>query len=183
MDSTKNKKLTIAFGGKMGSGKDCAVQYLKTMFPQSVKVAFSDGIYDILHYAQTKCGFPKVKDRAFLQWVGTDWAHKIDNHVWINMTLNSLPQDKHVFLSDIRFKTELEALKKDGWLCIKLIRTNVDSDRKGNGNESHCSETELDLISDTNWDYIIENNGTIEELYNKLYGILYEINKSNKTQT
>jgi hypothetical protein len=179
----ENKKyLKIAFGGKMGTGKDCAVQYLQNMFPQNVKVAFSDGIYDILHYAQTKCGFPQVKDRAFLQWVGTEWAHKIDNNVWIDMTLRGLPHDKHVFLSDIRFKTELEALKKDEWVCIKLIRNKVESDRKGNGDEFHSSETELDLISDTTWDYIIENNGTIEELYNKLYEILYEINKS-KPQT
>ena len=41
--------IKIAFGGKMGTGKDCAVKYMINKHT-GVKLSFADPIYDILHY-------------------------------------------------------------------------------------------------------------------------------------
>jgi hypothetical protein len=159
--------LKIAFGGIMGSGKDTCVDYLCRKYPEYTRISFAGALYDILHYAQEKCGFAKIKDRKFLQFIGTDWARNIDENVWINIVLNKNIKGIGL-LSDIRFPNEFKALKKDGWICIKVIRDNIAKNRAGNGNNNHESELSLNEIKDEDWDFIIDNNYTLEELYKKL---------------
>lgn len=84
-------------------------------------------------------------------------------------------------ITDLRFPNELEAVKSRGGITIRVNRnTNpcvcVDdakldclvecSDKK----IEHFSETALDHITD--WDYVINNNGTIQELIEKIKQIL-----------
>ena len=160
----------IAFGGSMGSGKDTAVNYLSFKFPQNTRLSFADAIYDILKFAQKKCGFNEIKDRKFLQFIGTEWGRDIDENVWINIVLNThIP--KNGFVSDVRFPNEFYALKNNGWICIKLLR-DKQKDRIGTGDEKHSSETALDTIPDSDWDYIIDNNGTLEDLCSNLDNII-----------
>jgi hypothetical protein len=68
-------------------------------------------------------------------------------------------------ITDTRFPNELSAVKRRGGIAIKIVRNS------GNtvGTE-HSSETALDHVTD--WDYIIDNNGTAEELRQKIYDIL-----------
>jgi len=161
--------LKIAFGGKMGTGKDCAVKFMITKHT-GVKLGFADPIYDILHYAQKRCGLAAVKDRMFLQFIGTDWGRSIDNDIWIKLLIKDAPQDKNTFVSDVRFPNEFRALKANGWTCVKLIRDHYRG-REGTGSSSHVSETSLDSIPDEEWDYIIDNNGTVAQFYEKLDSI------------
>ena len=67
----------VAFGYKMGVGKDTAVDYLISRHGGK-RISFADPIYNIMNYAQEVCGFEPEKDRYFLQLVGTDWARKKD---------------------------------------------------------------------------------------------------------
>ncbi len=157
--------LKIAFGGKMGSGKDTAANYLSKIHTGTVK-SFADPLYDILHYSQRVCGFKEQKDRMFLQFVGTDWARSQDPQVWIKIALHE-PNDGNIFISDVRFSNELKALKDTGWTCVKINRK-VQYIRKGSGSMQHVSEKELDSISDYQWDYIIDNNGDIGHFYTEL---------------
>jgi hypothetical protein len=170
-----SKPIKIAFGGTMGSGKDTCVDYLASKFPNYTRLSFAQPIYDILEYAQTKCGFPKHKDRKFLQFIGTDWARNIDDNVWINIVLNT--EIKNVgLLSDVRFFNEFQALKDNGWICIKINRHNYDkTERSGSGNILHSSELELQNINDNEWHYIIDNNSTLNELYQKLDNIILQL--------
>tara|TARA_Y100000389_G_scaffold109509_1_gene106564 strand:- start:2071 stop:2574 length:504 start_codon:yes stop_codon:yes gene_type:complete len=159
--------LKIAFGGVMGSGKDTCVDYLCTKYPEHTRISFAGALYDILSYAQEKCGFEKNKDRKFLQFIGTEWARNIDENVWINIVL-----DKDIkgigLLSDIRFLNEFNALKNNGWICIKVTRDNIDKNRVGNGDNTHSSELSINDIKDEEWDFIINNNSTLEDLYKRL---------------
>lgn len=159
--------LKIAFGGVMGSGKDTCVDYLCTKYPEHTRISFAGALYDILHYAQEKCGFEKNKDRKFLQFIGTEWARSINENVWINIVL-----DKDIkgvgLLSDIRFPNEFNALKNNGWICIKVTRDNIDKNRVGNGDNTHSSELSINDIKDEEWDFIINNNSTLEDLYKRL---------------
>jgi hypothetical protein len=151
----------IAFGYKMRSGKDTAVEYLMNKYG-GVRVSFADPLYDILYYAQNVCGFEKAKDRKFLQFIGTEWAREKDNDVWINMALRKTNESLgNVYVSDVRFRNEFDAMKKNNFVLIKINR---DSGQKN----SHSSETELDLVPDHEWDFIFDNNGTLEEFYSKI---------------
>ena len=169
----------IAFGGKMGVGKDTAVNYMISKLGGE-KTSFAGPIYDILYYAQDKCMFKKEKDRKFLQFIGTDWARKIDPLVWIRLVLNKQYKN-NVYLSDLRFINEFKHLKNNGWICIKIQRSqkSIKNNRKGTGSSKHISETSLSSIPDKDWDYIIDNNNNIREFYKKLDDIIKNI-KYNK---
>lgn len=68
-------------------------------------------------------------------------------------------------ITDTRFPNELEAVKSKGGITIKIVR-----DSGNTVGTQHISETALDHVTD--WDYVIDNTGTIEELKQKLYDIL-----------
>ena len=172
MDNTQVK---IAFHGKMGTGKDTSVDYLIRKHG-GVKISFSEPLYNILHYAQEICGFEKKKDRKFLQFIGTEWGRNIQDNIWVDLAIKKSQKEttKNVYNSDCRFFNELEALKKTGFLCVKIKRTNIVKSRLGSGYINHESEKGLD---DCLFDFVIENNGTLLELYKKIDEIFNLIKK------
>ena len=171
----QQRQIKIAFGGRMGSGKDTAADYLCRNYT-GAKHSFAAPLYDIMYYAQKKCGFELKKDRKLLQFIGTDWGRSIDPNVWVKTALRTTPATGNVFLSDIRFYNELYALKSNGWKCIKLTREDPDLlRREGTGNRNHISETSLDKVCETEWDFVIINNGTKEDLYMELDKIMHLI--------
>lgn len=166
--------MKFAIGGKMGSGKDTIADYLCKKYG-GVKIASSSGIYDIQHYAQDICGFQREKDRYFLQTIG-EWARQKDPDVWIRSSIikaNKLLRDansvKNVIISDIRYPNEFFLTKSNGWILIRVDRRdrNLQS-RLGTGILDHPSETEIDKISWKDWDYTLDNNGTLQDLYEKI---------------
>jgi len=166
--------MKIAFGYKMGSGKSIACSYLMSKYHGN-KFAFADPIYDILNYSQTVANIKHEKDRQFLQFIGTEWGRNKDKDIWVNILLKkSSIINSNCFNDDVRFINEFEALKENGWVCVKINREN----REIKGDTNHSSETSLDIIHDKRWDYIIDNNGTLEEFYNKLDNIVLDINES-----
>ena len=156
----------IAFGGKMGVGKDFAADYLIKNYSGN-KLAFSKPLYDILHFAQEICGFENKKDRKFLQLVGTEWAKQKKSDVWINKLFSSVIPNENCFITDVRFSDEFYSLKKNGWKCIKILRLHQEN-REGTGSITHSSELMLDMIPDEDWDHIIENYGNEKEFQYKL---------------
>ncbi len=164
--------MRIAFGYKQRSGKDTCVDYLIKKYG-GVKISFSEPLYEILHYAQRVCEFEEEKDRWFLQMVGTDWARNKNPDVWVNLALRkmkSLGEGVNVYNSDIRFKNELIAMRREGFVCIKINR---DVERKMT---EHISENELDGVDDKQWDYVIDNDGTVDDLCNKVNEIIFNLN-------
>jgi len=101
--------------------------------------------------------------RALLQNYGTDVRRKDDNDYWVNKTVvgaNDVFSD--IIFGDIRFLNEAKAVKNIGGTLIKIERDTGQYD-------SHISETELDNIIA---DYVIQNNGTIEEMTKKFIEII-----------
>lgn len=171
--------MKIAFGYKMGVGKDEAVSYIKRKI-DGRQISFAGPLYSIMFYAQEVCGFEQQKDREFLQYVGTEWARKNDPNVWVRLAIEKSSMiNGNIFLTDLRFPNEFEALKNDGWLCVKINRSYTEG-REGSGNKSHHSEKALDLIHDNRWDYIIDNNGSLEEFYKKLDILILKINEQQQ---
>lgn len=93
-------------------------------------------------------------------------------------------------ISDMRFPNELDAVKNRGGITIRVNRYPKDIIIDGNlmifdkgssthlrelekiYQNAHASETSLD---NANFDYVIDNNGTIEELVEKVRVILQEL--------
>ena len=169
------QKMRIAFGYKMGSGKDEAVSYLIRKYG-GTRISFATPIYDIMSYAQQRCGFQQDKDRKFLQYVGTEWGRCKEKNIWVRLAIEAIPPEDHfAFISDLRFPNEFEALKENGWNCVKLVRPHRE-DRKGTGSHVHASELALDVVPDDEWDHILNNDGTLEDFYQKLDSLVNTIN-------
>lgn len=161
-------RVKIAFHGKMGSGKDTGVDFLIKKHG-GTKLTFAKPLYDILYYAQEKCGFKHEKDRKFLQFIGTEWAREIDDNIWVNLALKKLDTlSGNVYNNDCRFINELIALKNKGFICVKIKRTKVNNNRAGTGDIFHKSEMGL---SDDLFDFVIENNNSLDDFYTQIENI------------
>jgi len=102
--------------------------------------------------------------RKILQLLGTECGREIIHpNIWVNATLSSYKPGDNIIITDVRFPNEAESIKDREGL---LIRVN----RKTDNNSDHPSETSLDNYP--NFHYIIDNNGSIEELVEKVKEIL-----------
>lgn len=135
-------------------------------------------------------GFLTVRD--CLQSLGTEWARNLNQDIWINYVIKTikilknnpnykyypvkglckdslgfdmLGRNKNVVVPDCRFNNELCGVKKEKAYLIRIIR---DCSGLEGTQGKHKSEIEQDGIPDRIFDDIIENNGTLEELYAKI---------------
>lgn len=164
-------RLKIAFSGKMRTGKDEAYAYISKYIPDVTLLKFADPVYDIMNYAQTVCGFPHIKDRQFLQYIGTEYARSKNPNVWVDVFLRRASEiDGPIVCTDARFTNEFVALKNAGFTLVKISADETIRIARGAESLVHASEVDMDLYE--NFDYVIENNGTLSEFHTKLFTIL-----------
>ena len=120
--------------------------------------------------SEDKC----ITPRYLLQYLGTDvLRNSINEDIHVNLLLNELKSSQNAnilafAITDLRFRNELEAIKKHGGLTIRLNRNEAN---KIVSNSQHESETALD---NAQFDITIDNNGTFEELFLKVQKV-YEV--------
>jgi hypothetical protein len=73
-------------------------------------------------------------------------------------------REPRVVVPDLRFRNEVEWLRRLGGLLVKVVRPRRDGD-------GHASETELTAF--TGWDLVLTNDGTLAELEAKT-GTVFE---------
>ncbi len=120
--------------------------------------------------------------REFLQKLGTEAMREgLHTNVWVNALFadykyeihrSEVPTraagfiDQHVYpnwiITDMRFPNEMEAVELRKGVTIKVVRP-------GTSVGTHPSETALD---DAYFDHVISNNGTIQDLVEKVRQIL-----------
>jgi len=106
--------------------------------------------------------------RSLLQIYGTEvFRNRVDDNIWVkNMSdrINSeYPDVDVVIVTDLRFENELSmTYEYISDRRIVPIRINRNISRRGN-EHTHPSECALDEY--TMWEYIIDNSGTQEDLY------------------
>ena len=163
-------KLKVACGYQMGVGKDEACGHLQRKHG-GVIVSLSKPLYDIMNYAQQRCGLPHVKDRKLLQLIGTDWLGSYKPNILAQLALNDIStnyKESNVYISDLRLMDQFNMLRENGFIMVKIVRPRDESmihNRAGTGSSQHRSEVELDSIPNKKWDSIIYNNGNLKHLY------------------
>lgn len=124
--------------------------------------------------------------RTLLQKLGTDLLrNQLHSEVWVNALFSkyrdnvdfnkNLPPNKNWIISDVRFPNEAKAVKNKGGIIIRINRDLViggddygftkvsvnQAEKDGIIKPQHISETALDNYD---FDWIIDNNGSIEDL-------------------
>lgn len=106
--------------------------------------------------------------RQILQFFGTEIMRKFfGNELWINSTLNS--KYNNLIIADQRFEIENKILSNSNFktLIIHIIRKDCVVG-------AHSSEKELEnLLNNKKYDILLENNGTLKDLFNKCKEITY----------
>ena len=171
-----NKKIIIVFSGKQFSGKDTVAKILLEQFNSFKRIGIADAIK--MQYSQ-KTGLTvqeieqnKPLYRQDLINLG-DWGRAQNPDYWLNSIIE---YDGNTIVTDIRVEHELNLFKSYGAFTVRVEADEEVRAKRGTlVSKNDNTETALDNITD--WDYIIQNNGTYEELLNntkKLIDILKE---------
>lgn len=181
----------IGLHGKIGSGKTTLTNYLCDKYDY-IEVSFAKPLKDIamilgFNYEDVygtqaqKIAVNKdmgVSGREFLQLFGTDICRnylpsvmpdlKSGNSIWIEIAKKTIKKklllNKKVIVSDARFMDEIDVLKSMGATIINIKRPDLKYD-------THESEKDINIT----YDYIINNDGTINDLYNNLDDIIVQL--------
>lgn len=107
-----------------------------------------------------------LRVRDIMQRLGTEWGREmIHKNVWIKMWEARQRLFPLVVVDDMRFPNEYEMVKKYGGVMLKVHR----DEAIRQSTEQHASEGALDSFE---FDQVIENNGTISQLYDKVLSII-----------
>jgi hypothetical protein len=186
--------MIIGLSGYARSGKDTVAEFLVEKYGFT-RLAFADpmreallrlnpkvtvsgvqGVY--LASVVNKLGWDAIKDlspevRELLQRMGTEVGREMfGEHFWIDYLMNKAIDAKtDVVISDVRYLNEIEAIRLWNGQVWRVNRPNV-----GPAN-SHSSEQEVDLYQ--NYDVIINNDSTKEELFFELAPLLDRLKAHN----
>lgn len=118
--------------------------------------------------------------RQFLQELGTEAMRDVIHpNIWVNALFSDyIPREgdkkgslfyPNWIITDMRFPNELQAIKDRGGITIRVNRSNMFDAAIKSLKIEHQSETALD---NAEFDEVIENNGSIDDLVEKVKLIL-----------
>jgi len=178
--------MIIGVAGKMNAGKDEIGKIIKSLDGSFKIVKYADRLKEITALL-LGCPREKLEDREFkesplkeewwikdengnvikttprwmLQHIGTDcFRNLINPNTWVISTLSSYDDSQNWVITDVRFPNEVEGIKKLGGIVIRVKRPTDDL------SNTHISETALDNYND--FDFIINNDGSIDDLREKI---------------
>lgn len=145
-------------------------------------------------YWTRKLGIDNFTPRLALQLIGTDiMRDHFHEDIWLDSLeyrMRSLDSTKCIVVSDARFQNELELIHRLGGKVIWVQRGELpdwyDIAKTANTNvvNRNIMKTRYKSIHESEWawcgskvDYIIENNGTLEDLSRKVQDVYADIFK------
>ena len=152
--------------GKAGSGKNYVANILKEKMPNSVITGLSKYIKLFALELGIWDGNDDNKPRTFLQTTG-DKLRAIDENILSKRMLDDIKvyemlDIENVIISDVRLIKEINYLKNsDNNVTIIKVTSNHSNRVLTAEEKHHITETELDNYKD--YDYLIENNDSIQE--------------------
>ena len=164
----------IIFSGKQYSGKDTAAKIMLEELTDYRRCAMGDiikltyGKEKGLTYEEIEAN--KAQYRADLIALG-NWGRAQDPDYWLKKILE---QDGNIIVTDVRVPHEYEIFKNAGAITIRVEASRETRLSRGElVGENDITEVGLDDIND--WDYIIDNNSTYENLHNQVIQIIEEL--------
>lgn len=129
--------------------------------------------------------------RFALQTLGTEWGRECYPGVWVDYAIRKAkeldgaegvhydaktgifrcarPPIEGVAISDVRFWNEVEAIQKAGGKVVRIKRAGAGL---GGAGALHQSEVEQASIADACFDAVLQNDGTLAELHDKVGELL-----------
>lgn len=168
------KYLKIALAGLMRSGKDTVAEYLINRY-NFKRYAFGD---ELKRYYHELFGDSESKPREGYQWFGQVMRqHKPD--IWVRKCFDNIEKEnnKYIVISDLRQPNEYEKCQLEGFILVKvecddelrLKRILEKNDKFDMKNLQHETESHIDNFE---YDYIIKNDGSLDELYKQVDEII-----------
>lgn len=180
MDVEEKKPKIFLIAGKARHGKDTVAEMILDEYNDRNKkgVNLALGSY-IKMYAQKISnwdGNDETKPRELLQYLGTDVIRKkIDDLFFVNRICEDIKVYSYFFdiitVSDVRFVCEIEIPEAmfENVIKIKVERPNVETNLT---EKEKKHQSEIDLDNYTDYDYVIKNDGSLDELKNKVHHII-----------
>ena len=111
--------------------------------------------------------------REILVYVGTYVLQQsVNKHIFINIVRNKIREEqyhnhnlKYVIITDNRFVHELEYIHENNGIAITIKRDSV---------QQLDNIAEHDLDDEEDYDYIINNSGSYDELFKTIWDIVHE---------
>lgn len=175
-----NKPIIFIICGKARTGKNTVSDIIKNYYKNSITFSYTKYLKEYAKMISNWDGSEENKPRELLQTLGTDVIkNQIDNKLLIRRTIEDINVLSHykdvIIISGARRKDEIDDIKKiyDNVIAIKVYKDKL-SDKLTDNENRHITETDLDDYN--NFDYEINNDSNIDELRNKVYCILKELN-------
>ena len=102
----------------------------------------------------------RMSERTYLQLLGTEVCRHFKDSIWVDFVRSEIennPENKYV-ITDVRFDNEAAMITAKGGKVVCVVREGMNGD-------GHVSEKG---VSSHLIDFVIENNGTIEDLKERL---------------
>jgi len=186
MESVKLPQI-IGITGRKFNGKDTLAEYLVEKYGYT-QLSFAGPLKDIcgilfgfdyeqLYGSEKETIDPRwnVTPRDMFQYVGTELFRNmmgkkipdIDNNFWVKCLMERINRimkinpDCKIVISDVRFENELNAIKSlDNNITIRVTRPSMNKTT-----DTHESELYIEKL---NVDHDILNDGSLDDLYEKL---------------
>lgn len=173
-----NTKIYI-LSGKAQSGKNLTAKIIKEYCQKNNKktiiLAYAKYLKEYAKNITNWNGREQNKPREFLQQLGVEIQNNIDK----NMLINRIKEDIKVYekyfdtiiISDARYINEIEEIKNN-YKNTTTIRIEGKDNKLTEKQKQHITETALDNYN--NYDYVIENKTTKQNLKKQINKIMEE---------
>lgn len=171
--------------GKARHGKDTVAQMIHNYYDRiglnTINLQYSSSIKEYAKKISNWDGSEETKPRELLQALGTELIRqKIDFLFFVKRMISDIKVYSYFYdvitISDARAKVELDIPRQElkNVIVINVNRPSLESELTKK-EQKHYTETDLDDY--TNYDYKIINDGTIEELEEKVINIMEDIKR------
>lgn len=100
------------------------------------------------------------------------YGRKYNNNIWLNCLVEDAKQSTDVgtyIVSDVRFLNEFYYLKQAGFITIRVLRND-------SAHINDVSEYEQEKIQDSEFHYVIHNNGSLDDLDQEIKMLVHKLN-------
>lgn len=178
MEELKKTDLKVDFDFFAKSVKDQCKDIFKNLIEYLNSISQENNIPELYTVDENWYETKNKITRILLQTYGTEiFRDMVDSNHWSKILKRRIMMERNedvLFITDVRFKSEIsticdsEAIKHDHRTIspkYKVTKIRIERDNYVRGDDpifTHQSEIDLDDFQE--WDYLVKNNGTLDDL-------------------